>query len=424
MDGRAADPWSHDEDRWERWGDHGKLSVYLLDGGRPVYVVGVEDRERSVERWTWEGEHIVRVDRARAQPTSWPSSLAIAAVYDGDLQQVLRATSRGDYRDDNRLDPDAVMDALRGALVTAAALVPDRVTWDARSDRPEPMPEHPDAGAAAAAFERATLAAVAASTVRDPFCVVVYEARDDRDRTYPPHVLVVAESWRAGMLAAGRTGTAVLHEIWEAVDVGHAESVSLAGFLDDDGFDACRVLRTAFGSSGTREQREAGRRFAAGDRARARGCGWRARRSCRSWTSARASIALLRDVAPERPGGATTRPARGAGPPATTATSTTPATPRTPCAAPSAAVVVTAGPPAKGELRVTTNPALPSQILVDGVPRDTFGLNWLDLPPGTYTVSFDPRGGLHRPGAPVGQRRRRPDHHGAWATSCGEGRSG
>jgi hypothetical protein len=41
-----------------------------------------------------------------------------------------------------------------------------------------------------------------------------------------------------------------------------------------------------------------------------------------------------------------------------------------------------------GELRVTTNPALPSQILVDGVPRDSFGLNWLDLPAGSYTVSW------------------------------------
>ncbi|MEA2702440.1 MAG: large repetitive protein [Actinomycetota bacterium] len=63
-------------------------------------------------------------------------------------------------------------------------------------------------------------------------------------------------------------------------------------------------------------------------------------------------------------------------------------TPRTPCAAPPAAVVVTAGPAAKGELRVTTSPALPSQIVVDGVPRDSFGLNWLDLPPGTYTVTW------------------------------------
>ena len=61
------------------------------------------------------------------------------------------------------------------------------------------------------------------------------------------------------------------------------------------------------------------------------------------------------------------------------------ATPRTPCAAPSAAVVVASG---VGELRVTSNPALPAQILIDGVPRDTFGLNWLDLLAGSYTVSW------------------------------------
>ncbi len=51
-------------------------------------------------------------------------------------------------------------------------------------------------------------------------------------------------------------------------------------------------------------------------------------------------------------------------------------------------MTVNPAPPVTGELRVTTNPALPSQILVDGVPRDSFGLNWLDLPPGSYTVSF------------------------------------
>jgi hypothetical protein len=41
-----------------------------------------------------------------------------------------------------------------------------------------------------------------------------------------------------------------------------------------------------------------------------------------------------------------------------------------------------------GMLRVTTNPAVPSQILVDGIPRDTWGLNWLKLPAGSYQVSF------------------------------------
>jgi hypothetical protein len=51
-------------------------------------------------------------------------------------------------------------------------------------------------------------------------------------------------------------------------------------------------------------------------------------------------------------------------------------------------VTVNPAAPVTGELRVTTNPSLPSQILIDGVPRDSFGLNWLDLPPGSYTVSF------------------------------------
>jgi hypothetical protein len=53
-----------------------------------------------------------------------------------------------------------------------------------------------------------------------------------------------------------------------------------------------------------------------------------------------------------------------------------------------AAAPAAPGPTGTGELRVTTSPALPSQILVDGTPRDTWGLTWLDLPPGTYTVSF------------------------------------
>ncbi len=41
-----------------------------------------------------------------------------------------------------------------------------------------------------------------------------------------------------------------------------------------------------------------------------------------------------------------------------------------------------------GLLRVTTSPALPAQILVDGVLRDSWGLTWLKLAPGSHTVSF------------------------------------
>ena len=41
-----------------------------------------------------------------------------------------------------------------------------------------------------------------------------------------------------------------------------------------------------------------------------------------------------------------------------------------------------------GWLRVTTSPALPAQIVLDGIPRNSWGLDWLELPPGTYTLTF------------------------------------
>jgi hypothetical protein len=42
-----------------------------------------------------------------------------------------------------------------------------------------------------------------------------------------------------------------------------------------------------------------------------------------------------------------------------------------------------------GLLRVTTSPALPSQITVDGNIADTWGLNWLEIAPGSHTVCFE-----------------------------------
>lgn len=41
-----------------------------------------------------------------------------------------------------------------------------------------------------------------------------------------------------------------------------------------------------------------------------------------------------------------------------------------------------------GFLRVTTSPAVPSQISVDGEPADTWGLNWLEIETGTHVVCF------------------------------------
>jgi hypothetical protein len=39
-------------------------------------------------------------------------------------------------------------------------------------------------------------------------------------------------------------------------------------------------------------------------------------------------------------------------------------------------------------LRVVTNPPVPGKILVDGVPRDEWGLGWMKIAPGGYTVAF------------------------------------
>jgi hypothetical protein len=42
----------------------------------------------------------------------------------------------------------------------------------------------------------------------------------------------------------------------------------------------------------------------------------------------------------------------------------------------------------RGYLRVTTSPPLPSTILVDGVPRNDWGLDWVKMPIGSHTISF------------------------------------
>jgi hypothetical protein len=50
----------------------------------------------------------------------------------------------------------------------------------------------------------------------------------------------------------------------------------------------------------------------------------------------------------------------------------------------------------RGYLRVTTSPAIPSTITVDGVPRNDWGL-WTDVAPGDYEVCFGPAAGWAPP---------------------------
>jgi hypothetical protein len=59
------------------------------------------------------------------------------------------------------------------------------------------------------------------------------------------------------------------------------------------------------------------------------------------------------------------------------------------------------GGPATGFLRVTSSPALPTQISIDGVVADSWGLNWVKLAPGSYTVSFSHIEGFTEPAPQV-----------------------
>ena len=57
----------------------------------------------------------------------------------------------------------------------------------------------------------------------------------------------------------------------------------------------------------------------------------------------------------------------------------------------------TSGASGVGLLRVTTSPALPAQISINGVVADSWGLNWLELAPGSYTVHFSHVEGYSQP---------------------------
>jgi N-acetylneuraminic acid mutarotase len=52
---------------------------------------------------------------------------------------------------------------------------------------------------------------------------------------------------------------------------------------------------------------------------------------------------------------------------------------------------------AHGSLRIATSPALPGTILVDGIPRNDWGM-WQSMPPGPYEVSFGEVPGFVTPG--------------------------
>jgi len=45
-------------------------------------------------------------------------------------------------------------------------------------------------------------------------------------------------------------------------------------------------------------------------------------------------------------------------------------------------------PPGPGLLRVETSPPVPTRIFLEGIPRNDWGLDWVKMPAGEYTLSF------------------------------------
>lgn len=55
------------------------------------------------------------------------------------------------------------------------------------------------------------------------------------------------------------------------------------------------------------------------------------------------------------------------------------------------------GPPGLGRLRVVSSPPVPSQIVVDGIERDTWSLTWMKIDPGVHEICFSDVDGFATP---------------------------
>ena len=71
-----------------------------------------------------------------------------------------------------------------------------------------------------------------------------------------------------------------------------------------------------------------------------------------------------------------------------------------------------APPPQPGMLRVTTNPGVPAQILVDGMIRDTWGLELAEACTGQLHLGLHRPRWLHASSRPAGHGDERSDHDG------------
>jgi Domain of unknown function (DUF1963) len=258
-DGYLLGSWRYDDDRTEEvhyWGGEPHVTWVLHPGGaRPLGAVGADLHERWAERWTWQSEQLVRVDRGDGAPGGWASASAAEAELDasGGLAVLRRGTDGSVATEDNRLADDVWLLALGDALDRAGELVCDHVVWIAARDAPAEL-RTDVAGLAdglAEALAEAITAAAEVSGVAAPFCVLVTDGRDgghgDR-RTLPPSVLLADEAWRRGMVARSPGDGDAIRRLGFGDESGLvAELDDVASRLDHDALRGCAELDGALG---------------------------------------------------------------------------------------------------------------------------------------------------------------------------------
>jgi hypothetical protein len=252
FDGYVLGLWRYDADRTEEvryWGGEPHVTWILHPGGGPaVGAVGADSHERFAERWRWDREQVVRVDRGSAAPDGWASASAAEAELDPDesVAVLRRGSERSDARDDNRLGEDEWLPALEDALDRAAELVCDHVVWiaarDARAELRADvtgLAEH-----LADALAAAITAAAGACGLPRPFCVLVTGGRDRDDgghRLLPPRALLADEAWRRGMVASSPNDGDAIRRLG-LDESGFVVELDVASPLDRAALRACAEL--------------------------------------------------------------------------------------------------------------------------------------------------------------------------------------
>ncbi|HYZ30128.1 MAG TPA: DUF1963 domain-containing protein [Thermoleophilaceae bacterium] len=255
-DGYVLGLWRYDDDRTEEvryWGGEPHVTWVLHRGGsQAIGAVGGDLHGYWAERWTWEREQVVRVDRGSAAPGGWAFASAKEAELD-PARDVAVLRTGGDSpvaTEENRLGDDVWLAALGDALNRAGEFVCDHVVWIAARDAPAEL-RADVAGLAeglADALAEAIIAAAGVAGVVAPFCVCVTAGGGDGDRrTLPPSAQLADEAWRRGMVAHSPDDGDAISSLRLGNESGLVVELDVASRLDHDALRGCAELEGALG---------------------------------------------------------------------------------------------------------------------------------------------------------------------------------